>query len=411
MSPRRFDRERDLDAVARIWREVGWITDETRPAMEHLLKGGPAWVTDLDGTPECHASSAEGSFRHTGHELPMCCITAVTTSHVARRRGLAGRLTALAMSEAAAGGSAVAALGMFDQGFYDRLGFGSGSNVRFVTIDPDCLRVDHASRAPVRLGADDWERIHASRMARRPFHGQGRINSPWQTRAEMAWTTQGFGLGFADDQGRITHHLWMGVADRGEPEHGPYAVQWLAHQTIEQYHELLGLLRNLGDQVHGFRLPELPGISLQALVDRPFRTRRITKGAKFDPDEFSWAWWQLRICDLERCIGAVSHAGPPVRFSLRLDDPVERYLEEGSAWRGIGGEYVVTLGETSGVEPGHDATLPTLETGVGTLSRLWMGVAPATGLAYTDELSASPELLAALDRVFTLPPPCMDWDF
>ena len=43
--------------------------------------------------------------------------------------------------------------------------------------------------------------------------------------------------------------------------------------------------------------------------------------------------------------------------------------------------------------------------------RIWLGVRPATGLAWTDELSGSQGLLAQLDTVLRLPIPQTDWDF
>jgi len=44
-------------------------------------------------------------------------------------------------------------------------------------------------------------------------------------------------------------------------------------------------------------------------------------------------------------------------------------------------------------------------------SRLWLGVRSATRLSWTDELSASPDLLAKLDDVLRLPCPASDWDY
>ena len=99
-----------------------------------------------------------------------------------------------------------------------------------------------------------------------------------------------------------------------------------------------------------------------------------------------------------------------VRFNLCLDDPIERYLN-GGTWRGVGGDYVVTLGGESHAAPGGEVALPTLAASVGAFTRLWLGVRPATGLAVTDDLAGPPDLLAQLDRVLCLPEPKPDWDF
>ena len=123
------------------------------------------------------------------------------------------------------------------------------------------------------------------------------------------------------------------------------------------------------------------------------------------------AYWQLRMCDLPGCLARTHLAGSPLRFNLALSDPIEAYLDAGAPWRGVGGDYVVTLGPSSGAEPGKDPSLPTLAASVGAFTRLWLGVLPATGLAVTDELAGPRELLTALEETLRLPVPRLDWDF
>ncbi|UCH77896.1 MAG: hypothetical protein JSU81_09245, partial [Candidatus Coatesbacteria bacterium] len=71
----------------------------------------------------------------------------------------------------------------------------------------------------------------------------------------------------------------------------------------------------------------------------------------------------------------------------------------------------VTLGPSSGAEPGHDASRPTLTASVNAFTRMWLGIRPASGLAITDGLAGPPGLLAELDEVLRLPDPTPDWDF
>jgi len=94
-------------------------------------------------------------------------------------------------------------------------------------------------------------------------------------------------------------------------------------------------------------------------------------------------------------------------------DYMARHAElfEGITWRGISGTYRVTFGKESHVEAGLDDRLPTLKATVGSFTRLWLGVRPATGLAVTDELSGSAELLQQLDEALRLPSPVTDWAF
>ena len=119
---------------------------------------------------------------------------------------------------------------------------------------------------------------------------------------------------------------------------------------------------------------------------------------------------QVRICDVAGCLEK-THLVDEIRFNLALTDPIAEFLPEDVPWRGTTGEYVITLGPSSGAEAGTDSALPTLTASVGAFSRLWLGVLPATSLAVTDDLSAPPDLLEALDHVLQLPKPSFSWDF
>jgi hypothetical protein len=123
------------------------------------------------------------------------------------------------------------------------------------------------------------------------------------------------------------------------------------------------------------------------------------------------AFWQMRILDLPGCLERTHLSGGGARLNLRLTDPAEQYLDGNAPWRGVGGDYVVSLGASSGAERGVDPALPTLTATVNAWTRMWLGVRPATGLAVTDDVSGPPELLQQLDGVLRLPDPKPDWDF
>jgi hypothetical protein len=325
-----------------------------------------------------------------------------------RKQGFARELTACVLAADAADGALVAGLGMFEQGFYNQLGFGTGSYEHWVGFDPARLRLGVQARVPRRVTADDWQAAHASLLARRRVHGSVAFYPAEMVQAEMKFAKSGFGLGYYDGpNGELTHHLWC----RARGEHGPYSVQWTAYQTLDQFLELMALLRNLGDQVRLVRMREPPGVQMQDLIAQPFKERQVTERGQFEARMSAAAYWQVRICDLAGCLGHTHLQGRPVRFNLELSDPVARYLGEQAPWRGTGGQYIVQLGETSDAVAGQDAQLPTLRASVGAFTRLWLGVAPASGLAATDELSGPPELLSDLERVLLLPVPRVDWDF
>lgn len=407
---RRYEHGRDREAAKRIWREVGWLSDAVGEAQfdrDAGLAGG--WVAEQDGEPECLVLTTDGRMRYLADELPLGLVAAVTTSRVGRQQGLAGRTTARALADLAENGAAVAALGMFDQGYYNKLGFGSGGYEHNVAFDPMDLTVPPATRPPRRLSLDDWEAIHQARLRRHRGHGACDITRPEFTRMDLAHEGKGFGLGYADDpDGGLSHLVWIGADDAGS---GPYRVSLCLWRTPDQFRELLGLLRTLADQVKQVRLDEPAEIQLYDLLKRPLRTQQVTRGGKFATRIGAEPFWQMRILDLPRCVRAVALPGEPVRFNLSLTDPVDSRLTDEVTWRGCGGEYRVTLGAESAVEPGREAAWPTLTASINAFTRLWLGVRPALGLSVTDELAGPPALIEALDRALRLPEPKPDWRF
>ncbi|MHB9034599.1 MAG: hypothetical protein ACYC6L_16315, partial [Anaerolineae bacterium] len=159
------------------------------------------------------------------------------------------------------------------------------------------------------------------------------------------------------------------------------------------------------------RMREPFGIQLQDFIQQPFKNYRTTHGSSFETFIHGAAYWQMRILDLEACLSKTHLVGNAVRFNLSLTDPITQLLPVDQSWRGTGGDYTVTLGESCEAVPGHHAGLPLLTTTVNAFTRMWLGVRPASGLAVTDELTASPELLRELDEKFRLPTPRIDWDY
>jgi len=308
----------------------------------------------------------------------------------------------------------VGGLSMFEQGYYNQIGFGTGSYERWIGFDPARLRLSNRPRIPERLTGDDWEAIHAARLVRLRGHGACCLLPAAVTRADLTWIKNGFGFGYYEGapQGaasrKLSHHVWLSTR---EVEGGPYTVQWMSYQTYEQFFELMALVRNLGDQVHLVRMHEPPGLQFQDLMEQPFKQRRISEKGKHDTRTHSSAYWQARICDLPGCLARTHLRCAELRFNLALRDPIEGYLGEDAPWRGVGGEYVISLGRDSGAEPGRDMALPTLNASVNAFTRLWLGVRSATSLSVTDDLSGPSALLEELDWAFRLPAPHPDWEF
>lgn len=409
MQYRDYDRERDRSAVHRLWMEIGWISKGEEEKLDRFLQVGKTIVGEVHGEAESLALTTSGTIRYQEEELPFGCVASITTSLIGRKQGLAGRLTAQAVASLAQEGALVVGLTMFEQGFYDQLGFGMGSYEHSLAFDPGQLRISCTARPPFRLSLSDWESVHAARLQRRRGHGSCNLSSAMVTYSDIEWAGNRFGLGYRDgSQGELSHYVWL---DTQSGTHGPFSVCWFCYQTPEQFLELLALLRSFGDQVHLIRLTEPPGIQMQDFLHQPLKGRRITAKSTFEQRNHAGAYFQMRICDLPGCLARTHLRGETLRFNLRLNDPIERWSESTGGWSGVGGDYIVTLGPESSALPGFDPILPLLSASVGAFTRLWFGVLPATGLAISDSLTAPEPLLQQLDRILCLPPPRPDWDF
>jgi hypothetical protein len=408
---RRYAHKRDAEAILEVFKEVGWLEpgkDREKDAVTHaFFKAGRSWIAELRGRAESLALAMAGAFCYLNEDLSLCAVTAVVTSTIARRLQCASRTTAEAIADAAEEGTLVAGLGVFEQGFYNRLGFGSGPYEHWIDFDPATLKVDAPSRPPHRLTASDWKAVHSSRLARKKGHGSCNVFSSELTQIEMADTPKGFGFGYYDGK-ELTHHVWL--SNQGG-EHGPVVMYWSAFQTYQQFLELLSLVKSIGDQFHLVKMREPPGIQLQDLIEQPFKYQRMTRQARFECRARALAYWQLRILDLKGCIEKTHLQGAPVRFNLELVDPINEHLCERKGWRGVQGTYMVNFGGQSRIEASHHDRLPTLRAEVGAFTRMWMGAQSASTLAVTDVLEGPAELIESLDRIFQIPVPHTDWDF
>lgn len=402
---------KDNQDLIRIWQEIGWITTEKdeEEGLTIFVQGSKSLVAEIDQEVEGFVCSTPARLQYLNEPLELQAITAVTVSRVARKQGIAGSITARAIAEAAGEGYQLSGLGMFEQGFYNQLGFGTGSYEHIISFDPASLNIEVKARPPKRISAADWEKMHRSRLNRCKKHGYCTLLPAAITRAELKWTgKKGFGLGYFQEDGELSHYFWC---KPDSVEHGPYFISVLVYNNAEQLLELISLLKSLGDQVNLIKMKEPAGIQLQDLINQPFRGMRISKSSKYESVNQAVAYWQVRILDLP---GAISHTqigGNPISFNLELRDPIEKFLPAASKWRGLSGSYIITFGQESTVEIGSNRNLPTLKASVGAFTRLWLGVQPASGLAATDQLTGPVQLLTKLDHQLCLPKPLIDWDF
>ncbi len=404
----KYDHERDWEAVKRIHFEVGWLEDEDdAKAFELLAPALDGVVFPLSGEAECAVFTAPGAMRYLEDDIDMTAVLAVTTSRVARKLGAAQRLTAHAVADQAEAGSEVASLGMFDQGFYDRLGFGTGAYAHRIAFDPATLKVERRFRVPQRIGKGRWREVHAAMSDRLRGHGGCVLQHPEILRMELESVDKSIGLGYCDGPDGALSHFFFGET---KGENGPYHIYAYAYRTTDQLFELLALIKSLGDQVALFTMEEPPEIQMQDLIEAPFRQHRRTEGGTFAARHSTRAYWQARILNLSKCLAKTHLDAEEVRFNLHLTDPIAEHLE-GRQWQGVAGDYAVTLGAQSSARRGELPDAPTLTASVGAFTRLWLGVRNASSLTLTDDLRGEPALLAALDRALRLPTPHFGWDF
>ncbi len=415
---RQFNFNKDIEAIKRIWREIAWAThDNKEQAMEIIFAVDDTVVGCINGNPECSVLAQSGTMRLDTTDLPLCVIAAVTTSRIGRGLGFAQNLTAWQLARGAKKGAAVAALGMFDQGFYNKVGFGTGAYTNEFAIDPSSIDVSVKPRTPSRLTEADSDAMLKAMLNRPRKHGAVVIDNAHSARAECLLSNNSFGLGYFSGK-TLTHFIWLS----GEGQHGPYTLEKMGYSNGEQLIELLALIKSLADQIYSIKLREPADIQLQSMLKRPFREQAIAEKGKYYAQQNTYAWYQLRILDLPACVSAVSFAGSPVRFNLSITDPVSEVLAATKQvtskikepWAGVGGDYLVEFGVQSKARlltaDKADKSLPRLSCSVNTFSRLLWGVAPATSLAISDGLQAPEKLLSALDPVFKTGPNPV-WDF
>lgn len=405
-------RKTDAAAVLRIFRESDWVPEKTKAAQLHeYCTMALTLVGEINGAVECVTTTTPADMVYLDDTLAVEACTGVITGMPARRKGIALEQTALMMMHNAAAGMPVSALGVFEQGFYDRLGYGSAHYSHRLRCDLGDLKTDTRARAPVRITDKDWQAVHDAINARRRFHGAMNLLHSDHTKLQMKLSEDLFGLGYKRPDGSFSH-LILGEL---EGEHGPLYVEWMVWRTTDELRELLALLASLGDQIWVASMPAPPGFQLSDLVAWPLKQRPSTLGY-FDGKRYATGTtaqspWQFRIMDLPLCVSKVKLPAGAVEFNLALTDPLDRYAERSpSGWQTLTGDWVVKFGASSSAKRGKDAKLPTLTASVGAFSRLWGG-ASALGLSVTDDFTAPDDLIAALDATLNLPHIEREWDF
>lgn len=435
----------DLPELLQLWRDAAWDTEvedcaaELRtilPLCRCLLADEPAAGVGA------MAMAMSGEMQFLDSSLPLSAVLAVLSAAHARRRGYSGGVLATLLQQERQRGAAVAVLGAFDQGYYEGFGFGSGGYDPVMVIDPAALRLPVAARRALdsaggvrvrRLTVADRAALFATHARRPRGHGACTAGSDGFTAAMIAsvagklfamgvYEGGGDGGGGGDSE-QITAYF-IGVL------RGPEKLDIIQANAVTPAHylQLLEVIHRLSDQLEQVKLTPPPTIELQDFIARPLRDGLISAPHPFD----TALLWQLRILDLPRAIRAVRLSiAAPLRFRLRLHDPLARHLSS-DGWNGCAGEYAVRFGPVSecvplsggdgapaggvadggvadGAAPAGDP--PLLDASIGAFSRFWSGAARPAALCHSDHFRASPALIDQLERLYFTPPPRRDWDF
>lgn len=398
--------ETDFDAVKQIWIEVGWLSEGQKSTLKDIIRDSRVTVGTVNNNVEASAMCTDGALQYLDTKINASLVDAVTVSLIARKQGLAGRALALQLAKEYENGYPISFLGMFEQGFYNKLGYGTGSYYHQVHLDPADLNVPYKCRIPRRLTQKDYKIIHKNRLERMKLHGRFDTISEIATKSEMDFMKKSFGLGYFDDSGKLTHHLWLDPKDR---ESGPYRVVWQAYETHEQFLELMALVQSMGDQVRLVDITEPADIQISDFIKKPIRGRGITNKGNYQVHINSYPYWQFRMLDPIECIRQTHLNIDDLEFNLELEDPIEKFLDNEKQWNGCSGKYYVKLGRDSRMEPGFRDDLPLLKTDIGSFSRMWLGVKPASGLSVSGKIIGDAALKEKLDIAFRLPDPQPDW--
>jgi len=408
MKYREYDVKKDKDAVYRMLNECGWVHDKKKDKyLNQFLPKANSLIGEIDGEAEVMALSSNGTINYLDEKLDFAAVTGVTVSMLARKQGLAGRLTATRQALDAEKGAEMGGLCIFDQGYYNKLGYGNGNYDRIVAFTPSSLTIDRKVKIPTRLTEKDYKKIHRSRKNRMLCHGAVTLPE-YATKAEMGKVEKNVGFGYFNDKGELTHHVWF--TGKGK-EQGPLWILWMAYQNLDQLMDLLAFLKSFEEQIVMIRMVEPPKIHMQDFINRPYHVKSITRKSEHENLIYSTAYWQLRILDLHKCMKKTHLNCEDLEFNLQLSDPIDKFLGDEIKWRGIAGDYMIKFGKNSSAKKGSVKGLPTLKASVGAFTRLWYGIIPASAMVYSDGIEAPEELLKALDKALVLPEAHIDWGF
>jgi predicted acetyltransferase len=288
-------------------------------------------------------------------------VSAVSTPPEYRHRGYVRRLLAESLADYRERGWTVSALWPFSTPFYRKMGWATCNRLAEAEFPPGELS-DVAARRDagaefVRLDPEDWERLHAVRMA---DVGDAhltidRTEEWWRERVFEAWgkTPHVYGV---ERGGELTGYLVYTVGEREDGDGKRLRVGDHAARDRAAWLDLLDFCYRHDSQVDRVRVTGPPAFALMDLADDPREVEYdVRPGA------------MVRLVDVAAALEAFDYPADG-SLTLGVSDPLADWNE---------GTFELSVEDGTGsvrrLADDGDGTDPGIETDVGTLSQVVAG--------------------------------------
>lgn len=402
----------EVAAVARLSAHSFPGVGRPPAAWEDSLSAGPfggtetLWVAEEEGRPVASCRLLPLRQWIAGAPLPVMGLGTVAVAPTHRRRGLAGRLVEAGMRRARERGDVASALYPFRASFYERLGYGLAGEAHQYRLPPRALPDDPAARARVRLveSAADQARMRAvyAAVARGQTGQLERTERSW--RAVWDGSDGGAAVLVLGEDGAPEGYAIVRYPPAVFPERRPLEVEEQGWTTPAGRRGVHAWLASLGDQWGELLYRAHPDEGFAERVEEP----RLPPGAVG-----GWGLWfpsavllrgpMFRLLDVRAALEQRRvHDGHAATLRLEVDDP--QLPENRGPWRVRLEEGRLRVER----DDGGDVDV-TVQAGIGTLSRIYVGALEWGHALASDRLHADrPEAIPALDAAFRVPRP---WTF
>ncbi|MEM4782634.1 MAG: GNAT family N-acetyltransferase [Halalkalicoccus sp.] len=346
---------------------------------------------ELDDPPESYPGERYGLFdgdellcvcRHyfldarvRGEDRAVAGLSAVASPPEHRRRGHVARLLEATLADYRERGIDVSVLWPFEHAFYAKYGWARTNDYAHYETRPETLApAAGPDRGEFRrVEADGWASLDSVHRA----HGERadlslrRPETWWRRRIFERWTDGPYVYRWDDDGEPRAYLAYVVDSDADERT---LRITDMAYREFAGFRQLLRFLANHGSQIDRVTFRAPPDCLLFGLVDAPHEVECTLHAGPMS-----------RIIDVQRALAGLP--APDGRLTIAVSDPL-------APWN----DRTVAL-SPAGCEPTDEE--PTVEVGIGTLSRLFVGARSVETLERVGECSIRDERArTALESLF-----------